>query len=118
MPRKSTDADYVPKSSKYRPSKEKPPPVTTVKGFNKLDVPPKESSPKNVHPEVTSDPTTLFELFFDEEIIQGLVERTNSNAEQWYLQHREQDHRPWHPVSLNEMYAYLGKISSGLLRIY
>ena len=113
MPRKSTDSDYVNKVSPSNPSKDPPPPVQTVKDFQRLEVPERVSSPNNLIWEETVDPVALFERFFDTQVIESLVKCTNDNASRFIAQQGDQfnpkNHRPWSPVTINEMYAYLGR---------
>lgn len=117
MPRKSNDADYVNKVSQSNPSKDPPPPVRTVQDFPKMEIPERDSTPNHLLPEETVNPAALFERFFDTQIISLLVQCTNGYATQFgsrFIEQKGKDydpqnHRPWTPMTTDEMYAYLGR---------
>ena len=113
MPQVSNDDDYVPKADKnsqYKPSKNPPPPPFTVNNFPSMELPQYEGAPKNLSVNESREPVTLINWFIDSEIIDMLVQRTNTNAAyQRRLDTDPHTGRPWHPVTRDDIYVYLGK---------
>ena len=75
-----------------------------------MELPQYEGAPKNLSVDESREPVTLINRFIDSEIIDMLVQRTNTNAAyQRRLNTDPHTGRPWHPVTRDDIYVYLGK---------
>jgi len=115
IPKQSNDIDLVTytvsKSSKGPAPKPKPLPEFKPLVCNASE----ESSPNIPDGIDSSDPEALFDMFFDKSIIEMIVKATNQNAQLKRTRDRRssirEHQRPWHPVTFDELRAYLGIIT-------
>jgi Transposase IS4 len=114
MPKQSNDIDLVTYTTS-KPSKG-PAPQPKLPEFTPLFCNAGEENMPNVPISIdSSDPEALFNMFFDQSIIEMIVKATNQNAEFKRTGNRRQSiqerQRPWHPINSDELRAYLGIIT-------
>lgn len=112
MPRKkiSDDLDHVKKDSKSKTIPKEPPPkpwplpkYKAVK-ITKPWTNGQSQLPKTIAP---NDPYAIFDLFFNEEVIEILVQHTNEYAF-LYSGSKTSESRTWFPTTVKEFRAFLG----------
>ena len=109
MPKKSNDIDLVTYTTFKPTSKGPAPQPQSVPKFEPLIYVDKQCEPIIPDGVDTSDPEALFDLFFDQSILDILVLSTNQNAELKRAEFEDLDiiQRPWHAVTPDIMRAYL-----------
>ena len=115
MPKQSNDIDLVTYTTS-KPSKGPAPQPKPLPEFTPLFCNAGEENMPNVPNSIdSSDPEALFNMFFDQSIIEMIVKATNQNAEFKRTGNRRQSiqerQRPWHPINSDELRAYLGIIT-------
>jgi len=107
MPKASNDIDYV-TPTQYKPSKNKHPDPFIEKNFKPMEFTQKNGVPRGLQDSDYKTPESLFRLFFDNPVIDLIVQRTNQHAEELRTQKDDYQQRPWKPVDRATILAYLG----------
>lgn len=115
MPRQSNDEDLV-TYTVSKPTKGPAPVPPPIPIFEPLVYTQSENTPQLPPNFNSSDPMALFNLFFDDEVIEIIVEATNKNAKYKMAkfdagrdtQRAEAQQRRWRDVTSDEILAYLG----------
>jgi hypothetical protein len=111
----SNDVDYV-KQPQYTHKKTGPPPeAEALKGYRAINSyqPLVFEEIDNAGPNLPldldlDDPLAFFQLFFTDELFKHLQECINAAAQE---EHAGESGRPWRARSLEDLKAYVGKIS-------
>ena len=106
------DANVVPRSTQYKPTKGPPPsPFLEASLFEPTECPQRQGQPQNI-PDTAIKPHQLFELFFDDVIIDTIVLATNQNAERKRIEQPTlaSSIQKWDPVTCYTIQHFIGKL--------